>query len=163
MRAAWLIAALAAACSHAQKAEESLALPPYPSNARLIEFLVAPTSEFRFFVDPAAVRPGSDGVVRYTLVARSNAGAENVSYEGLRCASADVRIYALGREGGWVVSRADWRPVRSQWHIALYREYFCPLKEPIATRDEGIEALRHGGYSITRSLNEDIPRGGGAR
>ena len=163
MRAAWLIAALAAACGHAQKVEETLVLPPYPRDERLIEFFVTATSEFRFFVDPAAVRPGSDGVVRYTLVARSSAGAENVSYEGLRCASADVRIYALGRERGWVSSKADWRPIRTQWHIVLYREYFCPQKEPIASAGEGIEALRRGGPSITRSLSEDIPRGGGAR
>ena len=143
--AACLIATLGAACGHAEKAEESLALPPYPRHEELVEFFVAPTSEFRFFVDPAAVRPGSDGVVRYTLVARSSAGAENVSYEGLRCASGDVRIYALGRERGWVLSSADWRPIRTQWHRELYREYFCPHKQPIASARQGVEALHRGG------------------
>lgn len=40
---------------------------------------------------------GSDGIVRYVLVARSSAGTESVSFEGMRCATREVRIYAAQR------------------------------------------------------------------
>lgn len=141
-------------------AEESVALPAYPGERELIEFFVAATSEFRFFIDPASISVGNDGVVRYTLVARSAAGAQNVSFEGMRCRTGEMRIYALGRDGGWVKSPGDWRAIQprsvQRWHNALYREYFCPQKEPIASRQEGIESLRRGGHP----LYEDLPKGG---
>jgi hypothetical protein len=108
-----------------------------------------------------------DGVVAYTLVARSSAGAENVSYEGMRCASAEVRVYALGRDGAWMRSAGDWRPIAprtvQRWHNALHREYFCPQGEAIASGEEGIDALRRGGHPFVRGLTDDIPRGGGRR
>jgi hypothetical protein len=111
-------------------------------------------------------------VVHYTLVARSSTGAQNVSFEGMRCNSGEVRMHALGvpeRDGGgaWTGKPGPWRPIEprsvQRWHNALYREYFCPQREPIASAREGIEALRRGGPSITRSISEDMPRGGGAR
>jgi len=166
-----------AACGHAEKSdwerkheaglppgEETVALPAYPEERQLIEFFVAATSEFRFFVDAASIGVASDGVVRYTLVARSAAGAENVSYEGMRCATGEVRIYALGRGGAWSGRPGEWRAIQprsvQRWHNALYREYFCPQREPIASRQEGIDSLRRGGASVSRSLSEDVPRGG---
>ena len=144
MRALALAAALAG-CGHAQKGEPALVLPPYPRAERLIEIFVSPTSELRFFVDPASVEPGSDGAVRYTLVARSPAGAENVSYEALRCESGEARIYAVGRNGEWVLASSDWRASRTPWQAMLYRDYFCPLRQPIASREEGVRVLRSGG------------------
>jgi hypothetical protein len=160
LRLLFACAALAA-CGHTQEsADDSAAFPPYPAERGLIEFFVAATSEFRFFIDPASISVGNDGVVRYTLVARSAAGAQNVSYEGMRCRSGEIRIYALGRDGGWAKSSADWRAIEARsvqrWHNALYREYFCPHKEPIASPQEGIASLRRGGHP----LYEDLPRGG---
>jgi hypothetical protein len=141
--------------------EEGLTLPGYPRE--LVEFPVAATSEFRFFVDPASLSVGADGIVRYTLVARSSAGAQNVSYEGMRCATGEVRVYAVGRGRDWIVRESEWRAIRPGWHSTLYREYFCPVRQPIASREEGVRALERGGVPFTRGLSEDIPRGGGAR
>ncbi|HEV3010173.1 MAG TPA: CNP1-like family protein [Burkholderiales bacterium] len=139
--------------------EEAVALPAYPAGERLIEFFVAATSEFRFFIDGASLSVDND-VVRYALVARSAAGTDNVSFEGMRCTTGEVRIYALGRDGGWVRRAGDWRAIQprsvQRWHHALYREYFCPQREPIASRQEGIASLRRGGHP----LFEDLPRGG---
>lgn len=156
-----LACAALAACGHtAENAADSVAFPAYPREPDLIEFFVAATSAFRFFIDPASISVGNDGVVRYTLVARSAAGARNVSYEGMRCSTGEMRLYALGRDGGWVKSAGDWRAIAprsvQRWHNALYREYFCPQKAPIASRREGIEALRRGGHA----LYDDLPRGG---
>jgi len=141
-------------------AEETVALPAYPARERLIEFFVAATSEFRFFVDSGSISVSRDGVVRYTLVARNSSGTDNVSFEGMRCASVEVRIYALGRDGGWVRRAGDWRSLEGRsvqrWHNALYREYFCPQGQPIASTSEGVRSLRRGGHA----MYEENPRGG---
>jgi hypothetical protein len=166
---------LIGACGHVEKSdwershegrltpsEETLVLPAYPRERELIEFFVAAASEFRFFVDASSISVVG-GEVRYTLVARSSAGAENVSYEGMRCNSGEVRIYALGRGGAWSGTPGEWRAIQprsvQRWHHALQREYFCPQREPIARREEGVDALRRGGHPMSRSLSDDIPRG----
>ena len=45
------------------------------------------------------------------MVTKSNAGAKNVSYEGVRCGTFEFRRYAYGhRNGKWVMSKnEDWR------------------------------------------------------
>jgi len=140
--------------------EETVALPVYPARERLIEFSVSATSEFRFFVDPASISVGREGVVRYTLVARNPAGADSASFEGMRCSTVEVRNYALGRDGGWVRRAGDWRSLEGRsvqrWHNALYREYFCPQGQPIASTSEGVRSLRRGGHA----MYEENPRGG---
>jgi hypothetical protein len=163
---------LIAGCGHGEKsdwerkheerlapAEEAAALPSYPKTGQLIEFFVAATSEFRFFIDAASLSVGSDGVVRYVLIARSPAGVDNVSFEGMRCTSAEVRTYALGRDGAWTGKPGAWRAIEprsvQRWHNALYREYFCPQKEPIASAREGIDALRRGGHPFARGFSGD--------
>jgi len=128
-----------------------VALPAYPKRENLIEFVVSAASSFRFFVDQASLAVGKDGVIRYTLVARSPAGVENVSYEGIRCKSGTYKVYALGREDGkWIERGSDWRPIEPKgahgWHLVLRREYFCPQRVPIFDAAEGVDALRRGGH-----------------
>ena len=124
--------------------EGAVALPP-------IEFFVSAASSFRFFIDGASVSVSPDRVVRYTLVARSAEGVENVSFEGMRCSAGTYRIYATGRRDGvWATSRLmDWRPIRvtsvARWHDALHREYFCPGGVTIVDGPSGVTALREGG------------------
>ena len=171
MRWLFLVAALAG-CGHGPQsdwersheerlraAEDVVPLPPYPRRAELVEFFVAATSEFRFFVDAASLSVGSDGIVRYVFVARSPTGVENVSFEGMRCETGEVRIYALGRDGAWVGKASEWRAIQprsvQRWHNALYREYFCPQKEPIASAREGVDALRRGGHPLSRGFSGD--------
>ena len=65
--------------------EQTVAPPAYPKAESLAEFHGAGTSSNRFFVDVDTLSIGKDGVVRYVLVVRSAGGAENVSFEGIRC------------------------------------------------------------------------------
>ena len=133
--------------------EEELALPAYPARGNLVEFGVAGADGFQFFVDRESVAVGRDGVVRYVLVARSPEGAENVTYEGLRCASAEQRVFALGRrDGSWSMARSAWRPLATPRHVTLYREYFCPQNEQVRSADEGVRALESGGHPFAKSL-----------
>jgi hypothetical protein len=138
--------------------EESVALPPYPRAASLVEFTVSDPGGFRFFIDAATLDVRKDGVVRYVLVARSAEGAQNVSFEGLRCASADHRVYALGRpDGTWAPARGDWHPVRAAppRQAALYREYFCPQKQAIRDAGEGVRALQAGGHPFSTGFGAE--------
>jgi len=132
--------------------EGEFRVPAYPKAADLIEFFVSAASSFRFFIDRASLSVGKDGVVRYTLVARSPSGAENVSYEGIRCRSGIYKVYAYGRaDGTWSERPGGWRPIEprsvQRWHNELRRDYFCHQNMPIHDAREGIEALRRGGLS----------------
>lgn len=131
--------------------EIEAALPAYPRKENLLPFFVSAATSFEFYIDGASLSVGADGVVRYVLVARSSQGAESVSFEGMRCSTSEVRIYAVGtRDGAWARSAGRWREIEprsvQRWHNALRDEYFCPLGNPIHGPQEGVAALRRGGH-----------------
>jgi hypothetical protein len=141
-----------------------VALPAPPAQDGLIEFFVSSASSFKFFIDPQSLSVASDGVVRYTLVARSPSGAETISYEGIRCGGqALVRVYAFGNDGKWSKNaNADWRTIEpksvQRWHNVLRGQYFCPTRYPIQSAAEGLDALRRGGHPAIANTGS-----GGAR
>lgn len=121
--------------------------PAYPDEARLLPFEAAGESRNRFLIDPASISVDRDGVVRYTLVVTTPGGAQNVTYEGLRCATWERRVYALGQTAtrSWQPSRrADWVHFidnrMNRQHAALARDYFC---EGSATVLSPVEAIRN--------------------
>lgn len=111
--------------------EIAIQLPAAPQAEDLMPFYVSPTATQSFAVDAKSLSVGSDGVVRYTLIAISSAGARSVSYEGIRCATFEKKIYALGRDdGAWSRSRRDkWEGIvrgnANRQHAALALDYFC--------------------------------------
>lgn len=111
--------------------EIAIQLPAAPQADDLISFYVSPTATQSFSVDGKSLSVGSDGVVRYTLVAVSQSGAKSVSYEGIRCATFEKKIYAIGRDDGtWSRSRRDkWEGIvrgnANRQHAALAMDYFC--------------------------------------
>ena len=131
--------------------------PPFPRADTLIEFEVKDVPNLRFFIDGATLSV-EGGVVRYTLVARSAGGAENVSFEGLRCRTAEHRRYATGRsDGTWTkASSSPWRP-HAAWHKHLQRDYFCPQMQPIRDGAEGVRALTEGANPFARGLGKGGP------
>jgi hypothetical protein len=163
LRRAAALAALLAACSTPPPPEAPSVLPPFPPRGEFIEFTVPGVSEFRFFIEAGTLSVGADEIVRYVLIARSAGGVVNVSYEGLRCDNGEVRLYATGGEAGWVGRPGEWRTVDARaaqrWHHTLWREYFCPQRQRIYSRSEGLDALRKGGNPASRGGIDDIPRG----
>lgn len=107
---------------------------------------------FRFYVDARSISVGRDGVVRYTLVARSPSGVDNTSFEGIRCKAGAVKVYAgLRRDGTWAPrATAAWQEIQpktiQRWHQVLQREFFCPQSSIIVDSAEGVDALRRGGH-----------------
>jgi len=129
--------------------EGEVKLPDYPKPENLIEFEASMATNFRFFVDSQSIDVGG-GVVRYTLVARSPSGAENISFDGLRCKTSSQRVYAIARpDKTWAKLRdSQWKELQpktvTRQHFALMRDFFCPGAVPIMSRNEGVDALRRG-------------------
>lgn len=128
--------------------EVAAQLPPYPKAENLIPFDVSAATRNRFFVDAASISVGSDGVVRYTVVVEAAGGAKNVSYEGLRCASGERRLYAYGHpDGNWSKARnAGWEPVKFRsllsYHKALFEDHFCPDGISVRDAEQAVQSLR---------------------
>ncbi len=129
--------------------------PALPEKKNLIEFQIAGGSEFRFYVDRSSLSLAEGGVVRYTMVARSPSGAENITYEGARCPTGEHRIYAIATGGVWRPGTTGWRPVTQRWDAVLHREYFCPQAVPLRNVAEGVRALQEGGHPFSRGFAAD--------
>lgn len=138
--ALWFFAALACTAAQAQQeepkrdalpAESEVALPAPPQKNHLLPFYVSPIATMDFAIDARSLTVSPEGIVRYTLVITSKAGASNVSYEGIRCSSAEKKLYAIGKpDGSWSPSRRDaWSPIAdvgaNRQHAALVKDYFC--------------------------------------
>ena len=128
-------------------------LPATPDPDKLIPFEVSVANANRFFVDPASISVGKDGVVRFTVVIESSGGARTVNYEGLRCEMRERRLYAFGQpDGTWVESQGStWIPVHKQQHrmhngypAVLFDEYFCVDRIPVVSPEAAIESLNRG-------------------
>jgi hypothetical protein len=142
--------------------EQEVKLPLYPKTEHLIRFDTGPTSELRFFVDRDSLSVGEDGVVRFTLVAKSD-GATNVSYEGIRCSMRERKVYAYGRpDGAWREARdSQWvrigPPVTDLHRFVLWNDYFCPGRAPIRSANEGVDALKLGGHPQAQEVQSSYP------
>ena len=112
-------------------------LPPLPKDANLLEFTVSNNTPLSFFIDKNSLSVGDDGVIRYTVVVKSPAGARNVNYEGIRCDNYNWRLYASINEDQTDWDRTvenDFRRIENgelnAYHAALYQDYFCANKLP---------------------------------
>ena len=87
-----------------------------------------PRSELRFGVDPASISVGTDGVVRYVVVASSASGAVNAIYEAIRCGTAELRVHArYSPAGGWTIAKDPlWRSLHDSRHsLVIARNGAC--------------------------------------
>src|SRR3982074_2310115 len=78
-------------------------LPPLPIYATRVKVAGPGITPLSFFIDKNSLSVGTDGVIRYTVVVKSPAGARNVNYEGIRCDNYNWRLYASINE-----DQADW-------------------------------------------------------
>ena len=137
--------------------EIEAALPSAPKDENLLPFYVGPTATQAFALDAKSLSIGKDGVVRYTLVAVSRGGAKSISYEGIRCASFEHKIYAFGRDDGtWSRSRRDqWEGiVRSKvnrQHAALAQDYFCSNLTVMGNEKDILQRIKSG-----KTLTDDL-------
>lgn len=134
----------------ARAGEVQLTLPEFPKPADYLPLKVSATTPFTFFVDAKSVSVDKDGVVRYSLIAKSAEGVVNVSFEGIRCSVRQYRVFAYGRpDNTWSeVRNSQWRQIPPDVHNAqravLYNDYLCAARMPIGTAEEAVGALRRG-------------------
>jgi hypothetical protein len=168
----WLILPLALACTvaWAQPAPKGIYTPPnendeqpsddqkpklpsFPKEEDLVRIQVDGGASFDYFVDLESVSVGSDGVVRYTLVARSDGGATNIAYEGIRCKGRERMLYAFGRaDKTWSAARnQQWTSISdlpvNRLQATLHDSFFCPARIIVRDTAEARLALRRGGNS----------------
>ncbi|WP_239142781.1 CNP1-like family protein [Variovorax sp. WS11] len=122
--------------------------PPAFSESRLIQIEMPPYSTLKFGVDPATLSVTGDGVVRYVVVASSKTGGggTNAFYEGIRCASEEVRQYARYSQGAWqVVKTAEWKRIddRTRYARELSRQGVCRDHAPRASVREMLQQMKN--------------------
>jgi hypothetical protein len=143
--------------------EAEVAYPAPPQSSDLLRFYVSATTPNAFLLDTRTLSVGQDGVVRYVLVVRSPRGAENVTFEGIRCASGERRLYAIGqRDGTWVASRNKaWERISFNTYnrpqAALAQDYFCDGTTSVADLDEIRRRLERG---TARGFNPALDESG---
>lgn len=129
--------------------ETAIQLPSPPKQENLLPFDVGPTATQSFAIDANSLTVGTDGVIRYTLVSTSPSGARNISYEGIRCATYEYKLYAFGQaDGTWARSRRNkWKIIHgyagNRPHAALAKDFLC-LEQTIAGKaDEMVARIRN--------------------
>lgn len=130
--------------------EGDVQIPERIDTDDLVEFQVAANeTRFRYYVERSSIQQNTDGVVRFTLVIRSNSGVTNSSYEGFRCRERLYKVYAYGGdEQLTAIAGTDWEPIAKDesidYRATLYDDLLCNLQlgEPNPTQ-KVIEAMRN--------------------
>ena len=153
----WALAlAMLAGATHAQLSapdpdwKEVEAPAPGPLRIDRLIRIEMPESTLRFGVDPASVALSSDGIVRYVVVATGSGGAINAFYEGIRCTTAETRLYARHNpDSGWVPVRDGmWRALHetrpSRHSLAIARNGACLGAAPNQSAAQIVRDLGRG-------------------
>jgi hypothetical protein len=105
--------------------------PPAFNKDKLIAIEMPNYVTLRLGVDPATLSIDPDGVVRYVVVASNATGSISAMYEGIRCASGEVKTYARYAPGGpWTsVQNPQWQGLNdnlpSKHAKALAKQGIC--------------------------------------
>lgn len=127
--------------------DSPVTLPAAPATENLLLFYR--NANQVFYIDTKSISIVADGSVRFTLVSNSQAGAKNISYEGLRCDSNQKRLFAFGRtDGSWSNSRRnEWDTFNNkgvnQHHSSLAWDFICEGGSVAGSVDKIIQRIRH--------------------
>lgn len=115
--------------------------PPAFSVDQLLPLEMPAYVSLKIGIDPATLAISPDGILRYVVVARNAGGSVNAMYEGIRCATGEVKTYARASgSGNWsIVSQPEWRdltdnlPSKHAWVFA--RQAACQGRAVAAPGD----------------------------
>jgi CNP1-like family len=149
-----IVAALALAACSAQAQftspdpnwKESEAPPPVAFSMGKLLPLEAPGSTLlKFGLDPATVVLGSDRVVRFVVIASGESGVVNALYEGIRCETGEIKVYARHYpKTGWTIDKdAPWRVLQDvRGHaLAMARGGVCDGGAPNRSAEQIVRDL----------------------
>jgi len=118
--------------------------PPVFSENNLLALDMPKYVTLTFGIDPATIAITPDGLVRYVVVARNASGSLSAMYEGIRCATGEVKTYARSSNPGtWSsIKEPQWRdftdnlPSKHAWVFA--RQAACDSRATTASSTEDI-------------------------
>lgn len=119
--------------------ESEVPAPPPFSSAHVIPIDMPRYVTLSFGVDPATLAITPDGIVRYVMVAVNANGSVNAMYEGIRCATGQVKTYARANASGhWsAVSEPQWTDLNgtqpSKHALAFARQAACDSRATTAS------------------------------
>ena len=128
--------------------ESDVPAPPAFDVGRVIDLEMPRHMTVKLGVDPETMRVTGDGVVRYVMVARSPGGTVNATYEGIRCQTGEVKVYAryTASKVWTAINNPGWTPLRnhqpSPHALAFARQGAC----------EGRSATTNSTQAIIRKL-----------
>jgi len=124
-------------------------LPPFPKKENLLRFPTSWTSN-EIYIDASSLVFSDGEIISYTLLVRGAGGAENYTFESLRCNSGERRVLAYGKnDGTWSPARnSGWQQIRdsgiNRHYFEFYRDVFCSGKS-VERRDDILRSIRRGG------------------
>lgn len=127
--------------------QEVTELPATPEEAFLQPFVLAREARHRYYIDRRSLAIGSDGIVRFTLVIRPQAGRLQSSYVGLHCKAGEWKTYAvISTEGQWRrASVPAWERIvfqrRDNARGDLYGYYLCSDGVPSGTPEQMLKRM----------------------
>lgn len=132
--------------------QESAVTPPATFNTDALQpFDVSQGSALGYGIDPKTLSVGDDGVVRYVMVARSPSGALNVLFQGVRCATAEVKTYGRWNNNAstWNTStKEEWQPLSfsgfSRPAMMLARAGICDGKTINGNSQKILHTIKNG-------------------
>lgn len=120
--------------------------PPAFNLDKLIAYDGTAGSGLVYAIDPTTLVVGSDGIVRYVLVASSATGTRNIMYEAIRCATGEVKTYARYNANAWsVVERPEWRSIfggNARYSLRFARAGGCDNAAAPVSADSVVRSLR---------------------
>ena len=128
--------------------ETEVKVPTAPPSKDLKPFFVSSTSQLKFALDAPSIVFGKDEVIRYVVVITTPSGAQQVSYEGIRCEKYEWRLYAtMQKDGGWhKTASSRWQVIKNtgynSYHAALVKDAFCDNAIPRRSAKEIIPLLK---------------------
>ncbi len=135
--------------------DDDYQLPGISVASGWIEFYVGSETRNRYYVARDSLFIGKDLVTRFVSRVLTPGGAENISVEAIRCATAERRSYAYMRGGReWVRSRdVRWHLLSdgnrlNAYQVALYDGLLCSGDQPMKPADS-IEAFARSFKSRT--------------
>jgi hypothetical protein len=134
--------------------------PPFPAAPTKANLLRFPTDwgTNEVYIDTASLVFG-DNMVSYTLVVRGAGGADNVTFESLRC-GGERRVLAYGkRDGTWSAARgSDWLPLRdarsNRYYYEFWKDVFC-LDGILQPKRDVLADIKRGGRERSYAIPTD--------
>ncbi len=109
--------------------ENNVVIPPVPKDSDFKPLAVTEADErYRYYLAESSITRGEDDVMRYSVAVVSENGARNIFYEGLRCATDEIKTYAYASKRGVFRSniQSRWRPLANKG-IRAYQEFLLQV------------------------------------